>query len=123
MSPAALAFLGDGAYELMVRERILQVGSMPAGKLHAMSVKKVRAAAQAAAWDKLLEVCSEPEADILRRGRNANVKPPKSCTPEQYHKATGIEALFGYLYLLDDEKRLREIFELVYAAATATEAE
>ena len=122
LSPSTLAFLGDGVYELMVRERLLNAGSMPAGKLHALSVKKVKAAAQSAAWNELLDVCTEAEADILRRGRNANVKPPKSCTPEQYHKATGIEALFGYLYLLGQTERLRELFELVYCAAATVEA-
>lgn len=111
MSPVSLAFIGDGVYELMVRERLLADGSMPAGKLHAMSVRRVKATAQAAAFEGLLEICSEEEREILRRGRNANLsRLPRSCTPEEYHKATAIEALFGYLYLEGRIDRLQVLF-------------
>jgi ribonuclease-3 family protein len=115
LSPLSLAFLGDGVFELLVRERLLRSGSMPAGKLHRLAVEKVNAKGQAAAYERLLEELSQQETDILKRGRNANVKPPKSCSAEEYHKATAIEALFGYLYLCGEQGRLAALFELIYS--------
>lgn len=87
---------------------------MPAGKLHKLAVARVSAAAQARFYDALESVLCEQERDILRRGRNANsARAPKSCTYEDYRKATGIEALFGYLYLKGDLKRLEELFAVM----------
>ena len=115
LSPVALAFMGDAVFELMVRRRLLLGGGMPAHKLHRQSVKKVSAVAQALAYDALLPQLTEREQDILRRGRNANTsRVPKSCSPEQYRKATAIEALFGYLYLSGEAMRLEELFGLIY---------
>lgn len=113
LSPLTLAFVGDGVFELLVREQLVAKGSMPAGKLHKLAVEQVRASAQAACYDALSEALSEEEADILRRGRNANVRPPKSCTVEDYHKATAIEALFGYLYLCGRRERIAELFTIM----------
>ena len=122
--PLALAFLGDGVFELMVRERLLQEGSMPAGKLHSMAVRRVNAAAQSGAYGALLEVLTQEETDILKRGRNASsAKTPKSATVEQYRKATAIEALFGYLYLRGETARLRELFGLIYDQMPADHTE
>ena len=115
-SPAALAFLGDGVFELLVRERLLCAGGMKVGKMHELTVGHVNAAAQAKAYRALLPACSPEEADILKRGRNSNTtKAPKSVTVEEYRKATGVEALFGYLYLQGKTERIRELFEIVWA--------
>lgn len=116
LSPLTLAFVGDGVFELLVRERLLKNGSMPAGKLHKMAVERVRASAQAKAYPALEAVLEEEELDILRRGRNANTtKAPKSCTPGEYRMATAIEALFGYLYLQGRTERLHTLYELIAA--------
>jgi len=122
LSPVSLAFIGDGVFELMVREKLVQNGSVPAGKLHMMAVRRVKAAAQALAYDAVTVECSEVELLILKRGRNASLsRIPKSCTSEQYHKATAIEALFGYLYLNGETKRLRVFFELIDSLISKTE--
>ena len=114
LSPVSLAFVGDGVFELMVRERLVEGGSLPAAKLHSMSVRRVKATAQALAYDAVLAASSEQELSILKRGRNVSLsRMPKSCTPEEYHKATAIEALLGYLYLDGQRERLKEIFEII----------
>lgn len=114
LSPVALAFIGDGVFELLVRERLLGQGSMPAQKLHALAVKKVCASSQARCYASLESALNEDELSILKRGRNASTsRVPKSCTPEEYRKATAIEALFGYLYLKGDMTRIAELFRLV----------
>ncbi len=100
-------------FELLVRERLLQKGSMPANKLHQLAVQQVKASAQAEAFFPLESVLTDDERSILMRGRNANTsKVPKSCTPDQYRKATAIEALFGYLYLKGETQRLAQLFAL-----------
>ena len=117
LSPVSLAFVGDGIFELMVRERLVARGGMPAGKLHKVSVSMVRAAAQAAVYEAVREAATQAELEILRRGRNVSLsRMPKSCTPDEYHKATAIEALLGYLYLGGERQRLEEMFELIMAA-------
>lgn len=118
-SPVALAFIGDGVFELLVRERLLEQGSMPAHKLHRLAVKKVCASSQAQAYPALEAALSGEELSILKRGRNANTsRVPKSCTPEEYRKATAIESLFGYLYLKGDMARIAELFKLIDALLT-----
>ena len=124
LSPIALAFIGDGVFELLVRERLLEKGSLPAGKLHHMAVGKVNAQAQSLAYSTLESALNEEELAILKRGRNANTtKVPKSCSPEQYRKATAIEALFGYLYLKGELDRINTLFALVDTCVTAREAQ
>jgi ribonuclease-3 family protein len=109
-----LAFVGDGVFELLVRERLALAGNRPARSLHALAVKKVRASAQAKAYHALEPVLSEDEAAILKRGRNANAtRAPRGCAPAEYRKATGVEALFGYLYLMGDISRVNELFAVV----------
>lgn len=114
LGPIALAFIGDGVYELLVRERLVQKGSLPAHKLHRLAVEKVRASAQAAAYEAVEAALNEEEWNILKRGRNAHTSNvPKSCTPEEYHKATAIEALLGYLYLKGRMERIAELYDLM----------
>lgn len=113
LSPLTLAFLGDSVYETMVREKIAEV-NMPAAKLHNASIAFARASFQAWAYDLIGEILEASENDIMRRGRNAgsnNV--PKSSNPIEYHKATGLETLFGYLHLCKKNERMKEIFEYI----------
>lgn len=113
-SPQALAFLGDAVYELMVRERLLKRANMPVGKLHDKAVEQVRASFQSKAFALLEEILDEEEMAVLKRGRNANcVKAPKNGNLADYRRATGVETLFGYLYLGGRIQRLGEIFSYI----------
>lgn len=107
-SPLTLAYIGDAVYELMVRERLVCLANRPAGALHNLSVQAVRAEAQSAAVERLLPVLTEAEMSIYKRGRNAHT----TRNSTEYHRATGLEALFGYLYLNNHIDRLRQLFEL-----------
>jgi ribonuclease-3 family protein len=113
-SPLTLAFLGDGYYELLVRRRITLEHNMSANKLHRAAVAKVRASFQAAACERIAELLTEEEAEIFKRGRNANGTVPRSSNPAEYRKATGLEALFGWLLLIGEETRAEELFEVIY---------
>ena len=108
LSPLALAFVGDGVYSLFVRERLLAKANRPVGDLHRLAVEAVRAEAQSAAVERLLPVLTEEELAVFKRGRNAHT----ARTGAEYHRATGLESLFGYLYLDGRTVRLRELFAL-----------
>jgi len=98
----------------MVRTWLLLEGTSTARRLHDRSVAFVSAKAQAAAADKLLPALDNEETAIYKRGRNTHVNTiPKGSSHEEYHAATGIEALFGYLYLNGKTDRLNELFELI----------
>ncbi|MGN1402687.1 MAG: Mini-ribonuclease 3 [Ruminococcus sp.] len=109
-SPLALAFLGDSVYEVMVRERLLLEANQPAAKLHEKKVQLVCAEFQAQAADRILSRLTEDEFGVYKRGRNANNTVPRHTAAQDYHKATGLEALFGYLHLIGAEQRLAELF-------------
>lgn len=112
LSPLTLAFVGDGVYELLVRKKIVEEGNMPPKKLNARKVKMVRASTQAAVYDGLEPVLEEDEREILKRGRNAHTgSVPKYAEMADYRKATGVEALFGFLYLKGDWERLYFLFD------------
>ena len=125
MSPLTLAFLGDGVYELLVRSHVVTAhGSMPAKKLHQQSVEMVRASYQATVYDCLAPVLSERELEVMKRGRNASsASVPKHADLMAYRKATGVEALFGYLYLNGEAPRAEELFRLALAAGEGPGAE
>ena len=108
LSPLALAFVGDGVYSLMVREKLLSEANRPVNDLHKLAVKAVRAEAQSAAMEKLLPLLTEEEEAVFKRGRNAHT----ARTGADYHRATGLESLFGYLYLAGRIERVRELFAL-----------
>ena len=108
LSPLALAFVGDGVYSLMVRERLLSQANRPVNDLHRLAVREVRAEAQAAAMDRLLPHLTEEEEAVFKRGRNAHT----ARSGADYHRATGLESLFGYLYLAGRIDRVRELFAL-----------
>ena len=114
LSPLTLAFYGDCVYEILVRRRIVEGGSRPSQELHRLSVQMVRACFQSAAYEKILPVLTEEETDILKRGRNATgLNPPKSSNPRDYHRATAVEVLFGYLDLIGERSRAEELFEVI----------
>lgn len=115
MSPLTLAFVGDGAYELFVREFLVEKGNCPVKKLHGLAVKMVRCDFQAKIVKETLEThLTDEEREVLKRGRNAKVgHVPKNASPCDYHAATAFECLFGYLYLKGEVDRLRYFFELI----------
>ena len=111
MSALALAHIGDAVFELLVRSRLCLNGGSTTGKLHRNPVAQVCAGAQAAFADRMLAALTEEEAAYYRRGRNAHPHGiPKNTTPSQYAKATGLEALFGALFLLGRMQRANELF-------------
>lgn len=114
MSPSTLAFMGDAVYGLLVREKLCGV-NRPSGELHSMSVKYVSATAQDEAFSVICELLSEDETAVFKRGRNFHTSnTPKSSSAKQYHTATGLETLFGYLYLTGKNERLRELFDVIW---------
>lgn len=114
-SPIELAFVGDAVYELMVREHISLHHDAPAGRLHSMCVDYVRAEAQVRAFEKIRPVLTEEELDFIRKGRNANkVTSSKNAEPAAYRTATGLETMFGYLYLSGNNSRIRELFDMIF---------
>lgn len=117
-SPLTLAFIGDGVYELLVREYLVSHGSCPVKKLHSRAVQWVRCDAQAKALFEILwEKLTEEEQAVAMRGRNAHVgHVPKNASVADYHGATALEALFGYLYLKQESVRIRELFQFILAS-------
>ncbi|WMJ23066.1 ribonuclease III domain-containing protein [Paludicola sp. MB14-C6] len=115
-SGLSLAYIGDCVYELMVRERILSQGNMPVNKLHKKSVSIVCASAQSKAYELVKDLLTEQETAVYKRGRNANGNHvPKNANPQDYRRATGLEALFGYLYLTNQTNRVLELFEIIFS--------
>ena len=113
MSNLALAHVGDGAYELMCRTYLALRGDKTVQKLHTDTVALVKAPTQAAFADKLLPHLTQEEAAYYRRGKNAHTRPhPKGATRQEYAKATGLETLFGALYLLGQTQRMNQLFTL-----------
>lgn len=113
-SPQALAFLGDAVYETLVRERIVHRANMPVNKLHLQAVEQVRASYQSKAYAVVEPVLTEEELAALKRGRNiSSIKPPKNGTMQDYRRATGLECLFGYLYLKGEIQRINELFLMI----------
>lgn len=111
LSPLNLAFIGDCVYEMLVRETLVTDANRPVNDLHRESVKFVSAKAQTAAFEKIKDILTEDEMTVYKRGRNAKVgHSPKSATEGEYHCATGVEALFGYLYLTEQLDRIKELF-------------
>ena len=114
ISSIGLAHLGDAVYELLVRTYLCAHGKATGKGLHRATVDLVRAPAQASAAEKILPLLTEEETAYYRRGKNSHVHAvPKSCTPAEYAKATGLEALFGALYLAGQTERLNELFKAV----------
>lgn len=114
LSPLTLAFIGDTVYDLFVREEIICKANRPANDLHSLAVKSVKASAQSQAAEIIIPVLTEEELAVYKRGRNAKTSHiAKNSTTGDYHKATGLEALFGYLYLCGNINRLKELFYII----------
>ncbi len=115
-APLSLAYIGDGVYELYVRNRVISENpDMPAHKLHLQSVKYVKAHAQSNSIHALEGILSEKEMAIFKRGRNAKSPTvPKNANLTDYRHATGFEALVGYLYLSGEKERLNELMSAAY---------
>ncbi|MBR6509858.1 MAG: ribonuclease III [Clostridia bacterium] len=123
LSPSVLAFVGDAVYGLYVRTKLAEV-NRPSGELHKLSVKLVSAPAQAKAYGLIEGKLSEKEISIFKRGRNFHTSSaPKSATKGEYHTATGLESLFGYLYLEGDTARADELFNIIWIGMNETSPE
>lgn len=123
LGPISLAFIGDAVYELMVREQLLaRSPSAPVHQLHRQSVSRVRASAQSLGYGLIEPILTEEELSILKRGRNNHSSTvPKNADPCEYRRATGVETLFGYLYLKGERDRIRELFSIISAGLDAQE--
>lgn len=119
MSVPALAYLGDSVMELLVRrELVARQGIATAGDLNRAALEYVRAGAQAAAMDRILPELTEEEARWYKRGRNSgHLNIPKSASPAEYRRATGMETLFAFLYLTGQTERMESLFALAYPTA------
>ena len=114
ISMLGLAHVGDAVYELLYRSKLCTDGHTAVAEMHRMTVAFVRAEAQAEAAAKLLPVLTTEEASVYKRGRNAKVNSvPHNADIGQYHAATGLEALFGWLYLLGRTERINELFNII----------
>lgn len=113
ISSLGLAHLGDGVYELLVRSWLCMEGKSTSKGLHKAAVSYVAAHAQAQAAKRLLPNLTDSEAAVFKRGRNAKVNSvPKNANYDDYHMATGLESLFGYLYLMGQKVRINELFAI-----------
>lgn len=113
-SNLSLAHIGDGVFELLCRSYLCSKGAQNVGNLHRDTVKLVKAPAQAAFADKLLPHLTESELAYYRRGKNAHVHAvPNGASPADYQKATGLEAMFGALYLAGRTERINELFHIM----------
>ncbi len=114
ISMLGLAHVGDAVYELLTRGELCRQGHTEVQQLHRLTVARVRAEAQAKAAEKLLPLLTEEEAALYRRGRNTHVNSvPHNAQLAEYHAATGLEALFGWLYLRGKKERIEQLFAAV----------
>lgn len=110
-----LAFFGDGVYSCMVREMLVGENKTAPGKIHQESTKYVSAVFQSELAGLILGILDEKEMTVFKRGRNAHTShTPKNASEAQYHRATGLETLFGYLYITKKFDRLKELFAYIY---------
>ncbi len=123
LSPLQLAYIGDAVYELLVRTYLLKE-NIPVKKLHKTTINYVKAEAQAKAIHDLEEKLNEEEKDLVKKGRNAKSKTmPRNVNMIDYKYATGLETLFGYLYLNRDNSRIEELFDEVIKINTREKEE
>lgn len=121
ISMLGLAHIGDGVYELLTRTMLCKQGHSAAAKLHRLTVSYVNAPAQAAAAKKIMPLLTAQELAVYKRGRNAKVNSvPQKATEGEYHAATGLEALFGWLYLQGETQRIDSLFAAIMEDDNAT---
>ncbi|MBR5125579.1 MAG: ribonuclease III [Oscillospiraceae bacterium] len=114
ISNLGLAHMGDCVFEILCRGYLCARGGKNVGNLHRDTIRMVKASSQAAFVDKLIPLLTEDELSYYRRGKNSHVHAvPKSCSAAEYAKATGLEALFGALYLAGETDRINELFRTV----------
>ncbi len=113
---ATLAYVGDAVIELFLREKLLALGITDTGKLSAIAQKLVCAPMQSDLMEKLLPMLTEEEEAIYRLGRNYHTRSkPKHATPAQYNRATGMEAVFGFLHLMENNERIYWLLSQLYS--------
>ena len=114
LSPLTLAFVGDSVYDLLVRQHLVSLANRPVKELNQRKVTLVNCKSQADAVKVIIDSLSEDELDVYKRGRNVKVNSAsKHSSLADYHAATGLEALFGYLYLSSNTERIKELFTLI----------
>ncbi len=114
ISILGLAHIGDGVYELLTRTMLCAQGHFSVRELHKLTVSYVNAPAQAKAVNKIMPALNDDELSLYKRGRNARVNSvPQNADISEYHAATGLEALFGWLYLQGKRERINELFSLI----------
>lgn len=111
-SPLTLAYIGDAIYELVIRTILVEKGNTQVNKLHKRASRLVKASAQSAMTEKLKPYLTEEEMSVFKRGRNAKAATmAKNATMSDYRRATGFEALMGYLYLTEQWERMLELMK------------
>lgn len=116
-SPIALAFIGDGVFEVLVRARLVGYTRLIPNQLHAHAVRLVSAKGQFEGLCAIEPMLSEAEANIIRRGKNSSkATVAKNATPQEYRASTALEALFGWLYLQNQNARIEELFDIIWRA-------
>ena len=117
-SSLTLAYVGDAIYEVFIRTKLTEDGDKKVNHLHKEAKNFVSAKAQSQIVEALLDSLTDDETDIFKRGRNTKVNTKaKNADFKEYHNATGLEALFGYLYLSKNQQRLNELMEQSYQIA------
>ena len=117
---AELAYLGDGVFELMIREMLVRDG-VPFRLINRRAKEYVTAVAQADMYHRVIPCLSDDEKSVIKRGRNLHgVSRAKSAAVSEYRHATGLEALFGHLHIKGEKARLEEIFKLCVLPPTST---
>lgn len=115
LSPLALAFIGDGVFDLVIRTLVVEKGNAPVNKMHKMASNMVKAPAQADLYKEIEDKLTKEEITIFKRGRNAkSYTSAKNASMSDYRMATGLEALIGYLYLTNQFPRILELIKLGY---------
>ena len=112
-SPLTLAYIGDGVYEVVIRTVVVSKGNRPPKELHKAGVDLAKAQTQAKMMEAIKPALTEEEAAVYKRGRNANTATmAKHASMQEYRKATGFEALLGYLYLAGQKDRIMELVKI-----------
>ncbi|NBI08044.1 Mini-ribonuclease 3 [Senegalia massiliensis] len=114
LSPLQLAYIGDAVYEVFIRRFLLEDKLLSVNELHKRAIEFVKAKAQSDIVHELMDVLTEEEIRVVKRGRNTKSQSvPKNANISDYRYATGFEALVGYLYLLDRQDRIKELFNMI----------
>ena len=112
ISALNLAYMGDAVFEILVRTEVLKQGEAPVNALHKKCAEFVNAQTQSKIYHELIKIVTEEEMQVMKRGRNAkSFSKAKNATMSDYKHATGLEALFGYLFLKGETERLKYLFE------------